>query len=100
MTAHQPPNSFEAGVIAATIDQEPGYQGSKPLDILFNAITNGPDSIQNTIIPMLLSRFAVIFPYGQLKRTNYKEHVNEKPAIFTVHFSISWVVFFWLLASL
>ena len=37
---------LEAGVIAATIDQEPGYQGSKPLDILFNAITNGPDSIR------------------------------------------------------
>ena len=31
---------------------------------------------------MLLSRFAVIFPYGQLKRTNYKEHVNEKTCNF------------------
>ena len=36
---------LETGVIAATIDQEPHYQGSKPLDILFQALTNGTASI-------------------------------------------------------
>lgn len=32
-------------VIAATIDQEPGYQGAKPLEILFEAV-NGNTSLQ------------------------------------------------------
>lgn len=37
---------LQDGVIAATIDQEPRYQGSKPLEILFEAATNGIDSIK------------------------------------------------------
>ncbi len=32
---------IEKGIIAATIDQQPAYQGSKPLDILFELVVNG-----------------------------------------------------------
>lgn len=34
------------GIIAASIDQNPGYQGSKPLELLFEAAVNGTHSMK------------------------------------------------------